>query len=112
MARWTPKPAAPATPEASSPVDAAKVLRPPAAVLATPPPAAAPLAPASPPPAAAIAEAAPAKERRARVKTTKVISLHGQVTKLTAGTIISEGSYGPGIFERLADHKLDLEFLD
>jgi hypothetical protein len=92
------------------PVEAAKVSAP-------PPPEPTKPAPAEPPAVIALPPvAAPAplhhQGRRAKVKTSKKVSLHGQFTTLPAGTIISEDSYGPGIFERLAESKVELEPLE
>ena len=47
--------------------------------------------------------------RQAKVKVGKNVSLHGQFTFLPTGAIISEGSYGPGIFEKLAEAGVELE---
>lgn len=101
-------------PAAAAPVDpieAAKISAPaPAAPKPEPVPAPAPVV-AAPAPVAA-APVAHKHSRKARVKATKKVSLRGHFTTLTAGTIVSEDSYGPGIFERLAEFKVELEPLD
>jgi hypothetical protein len=50
--------------------------------------------------------------KKARVKVEKVVSLRGQIVTLTVGTIVTEDSYGPGIFEKLSNAKVELEPMD
>jgi len=108
------------------PVEAAKVAAPAVATRAPsqPSPAAQVIQPPAPTPVAPqaaqpVLAAAPAtvlsqerKPHRARVKVGRKVSLRGSMTFLPAGTIVSEASYGAGIFARLADAKVELELLD
>ena len=101
----------PAEKPAAKPVDPVEAAK----VAAPPPPA--PPKPAAPPPVIALPPeplplASPHKGHKAKVKVTKKVSLHGHMTTLPAGTIISEDSYGPGIFERLHSAKVELEPMD
>lgn len=116
MAIFAKKPQQPPPPKAVvDPIEAAAIksqdAQPaPAPVVAQPPP---PPAPAPVPVVAASPVPQPvpsaAKPRAMRVKVAKKVSLHGQITLLPVGTIVSEDSYGPGIFERLAEAKVELE---
>jgi hypothetical protein len=85
----TPPKKAPQSAAVTDPLEAAKVAtKPVPVVVVVAPPAPPPPAPPDEPPTAQTA-------KRYRVAHTTTISLHGQMTKLQVGDVISEASYGP-----------------
>lgn len=68
--------------------------------------------PAPSPPAPAAAPAPTYSAPRWRVKKGKQVSIHGNITFLPEGSIVTVESYGPGCYSRLVEQGVELEAVE